>query len=258
MSGTPDRESPGATPDPQPDEDLLDPGIIDDDLPEAEDEPEPEEEVEEDLAPEAEPPPRQERRRGSETIQNLRSRAQQAEVERDFYRRQAEQTTQRPVQTVDPRVQQQRQAEEYERISLLPPNEQVQSIHQMIQRETAIARLEAFDLADRQNYNRLTENHPAAKRLQGRVEEVLQQQRAQGIYAFSREQVFDYLYGNEMRTKAAQRTGRERAQGAERVRRQTVRPGGGARGDVASSGRRGRTQEDQDRALLNTPIRDTM
>lgn len=254
MSGNPDRDTtPGATPDPQP-SDEEDFGVIED-LAEDEADEQPEPEPEEELEPEEpEPPPRLTRRERQQ--ENWRERAIRAEAERDVYQR--NQTQPRQAPQVDPAAQQRARDAEYERISMLAPHEQIGAIHQMMQRETAVARLEAFDLNDRNNFQRLQETFPAARRLAGRVEDILQQQRQNGIYAFSREQIFDNLYGNEVRTRGAQRGAKERNQGAERVRRQTVRAPSGARGDVPRSNRRGRSQEDQDRALLGTPIRDTM
>jgi hypothetical protein len=255
MAGTRDPGDPGSNPDPQlPDDPEPDEQLDDFDIPEdGEGDDESEEEPEE-LAPEPDHEPRRQTRRERQQ-ENWRERALRAEVERDVYARQQQQP--RGPAPADPQQQAAALNAEYERISMLPPVEQMQAIHQLVRRENAITQLNVFDSQDRRDFQRLQDQLPSAKRLAGRVEEVLQQQRAAGVYSFSREQIFDYLIGNELRTRGRVQNERERRQGAERVRRQTTRPSGG-RGDVPSRGRRGRTQEQIDDELLRTPIRDTM
>lgn len=239
MSGTPDPALPG-------DEELPDEAEdLDLDLPEDE-EPEPEEAEPPELEAEPEPERRPERR-SSQTIRQLRERAQRAEAERDIYRSQA-QTPQRQ-QAPDPAAQQQRLEAEYQRIGMLLPEQQAQAYHQMMQREVALARLESFDMNDRSHFQRMQDQYPAARRLANEVEQVLQQQRNQGIYSFSREQIFDYLLGRETRTRSGRAAEQQRRNGARNVARQTTRPGGQTRGDVngRATSQRG---EDADLRLL--------
>jgi hypothetical protein len=236
MAGPTDPQGPGTEPDDLPEDDEDDLDIDGEDT-----EPEPVE------AEEAEPPPEPPRSRGNQAIRQLRARAQQAEVERDFFRQQAQT---RPAPQIDQQQLQQQRAQEYDRISMLPPNEQVAALHGMMQRENALTQLQFFDMNDRREFGELKASFPAAERLSGQVEQILQAQRAQGIYQFSRSQIFDALYGNEVRTRGTRDTGARRRDGAARVARQTVRPTGGRRGDVGGGGRRGGTQEQQDVALL--------
>lgn len=231
----------------------------DDDLPPEEDLDLPDE-LEEDEA--AEPPeaaddqledplPRQ-RNRASDTIRSLRERARIAEAERDLLRNQPQR---QEAPRVDPQQQQQQRQQEYTRISMLPPEDQAAAYHQMMQREVALARLEAFDLNDRSNFERLKTAHPAASRLGNQVEQILQQQRNQGVYSFSREQIYHYLLGQEVHNRSTQNAGRQRADGQRRVQRQTTRPTR-ARGDVATGNNRTRGDDADRRLLEGTLIRD--
>lgn len=203
----------------------------------------------------AEPEPeRRQRNRASDTIRNLRERAQKAEAERDVYRNLQQPQPQPRTPQPDPQAEQQRRALEYQRISMLPPEEQVAALDRMneqrVQQQVALARLEAFDMNDRSNYQSLQARIPAAARLATQVEQTLQAQRAQGVYNFSREQIFKYLLGEEMMSRATQGGERQRRQGQARVQRQTVRPGG-SRGDVATGSNRSRG-DDADRRLLQS------
>lgn len=242
MAGPTDPQAPGTEP-----EELLEDDDLDEIVEVEEDEAEPEPEEAEEPPPQAAQPRRS---RSNDAIRNLRARAQQAEVERDFYRNQAT----RPQQPVDPNQLAQQRQQEYDRISMLPPNEQVAALHGLMQRENAITQLQMFDLNDRRDFESLKASFPAAQRLSGQVEQILQTQRAQGIYQFSRSQIFDALYGNEVRTRGTRSQGARARNGEQRVARETVRPGG-RRGDVGGGSRRGRTQQEADIALLqNTRI----
>jgi hypothetical protein len=242
------------------DDDLELPDEIDLDDPPEDQEPEPDDVVEVDETEEPEPPPqRQEQRqtRRERQSDNWRTKAEAAERDREYWRNEALRRNTPQAPAPDPYAAQRRQQEEDERISLLPPNEQVAAYRQIVQRETALARLEAFDTNDRSSFQTLGRNYPAAQRLAPQVEQVLQAQRQAGVYHFSREQIFHYLYGQEAFNKATQNTGRQRAQGQRNVARQTVRPTGGSRGDTAqTTGRRGNQDSEDDRILRNTNLRD--
>jgi hypothetical protein len=244
LSGTPDPGAPGEDELP-PEEDVdLGEDLEDGDEPlEAEAEPEDE--------PEPEPPPRQSRRERQQD--NWRERALKAEAERDVYRGQA-QPRQQPQP--DPAANQQRQQAEYERIANLPFEQQAQAYHQMMRNEVAVARLESFDLNDKAEFRRLCREEPAAARLEARVEQILQAQRANGIYQFSREQIYNHEFGTEMRERSRAAATRQRKQGAANVARQTVRPGGQRRGDVAQGGNRTRGEDADMRLLMGAKITD--
>jgi hypothetical protein len=257
MAGNREPGDPGIGPDPDPSDEPQD-DIEEFDIPEDGNElDESAEEVEEEeLAAEPEPEPQRRLSRRERQSENWRERALRAEAERDVYTRQ-QQRPQAPA-PVDPQIQQQRIEAEYERISMLPPQDQVRAVHQIIQRENALTQLRIYDQQDTRDFQRLQAEYPAARRLAGRVEEILQAERAAGVYSRNREQILDMLIGQETRTRGARTTNRERERGAANVRRQTTRPSGGRSGGVAGGGRRGRTQEQIDHELLSTPIRDTM
>lgn len=246
MSGTPDPGAPGEDELPPLEEDVdLGEDLEDGDQPETEDEPEPQ-----DAEPEPEPPRQSRRERQQE---NWRERALRAEVERDTIR---DLQRRQPVPQPDPATAQQRQRDQYKAIAELPFEDQAQAYHQMMQREVAVARLEAFDMNDRARYETMQDRYPAAKRLAGEVETMLQAQRNQGVYNFSREQIYHYLLGREMHSKSQQQGERQRRQGAANVARQTVRPGGQRRGDVAQGGNRVRGEDADMRLLQGTKITD--
>lgn len=240
MSGTNEPGSPGD--DELPDQDEFE-------LPEDLDEDEaPDEVPEEDLAPpDDQPPPRQSRRERQEA--NWRERAIRAEAERDAYREVRQQAPQ--PQRIDPQLAAQQRAQEYQRISMLPPEEQVAAIDRMIEQRTALGTLQAFDRADRSDFERMKAQYPAARRLAPQVEQTINAQRAQGVYQFSREQVYHYLLGQEVHSRSVEGATRQRQTGQRNVQRQTVQPRRGARGDVATSGNRARGA-DADRRLLES------
>lgn len=241
MSGTPEPDSPG---------DLPDDELEEFELPDEEDGEEPDpEEVEAEAEPE-EPPPQERQTRRQRQENNWRERALRSEAREELLREQRQQQTPRQAPAVDPQAQARFREAEYERISLLPPNEQVRELHGLMQRETALARIEAFDTNDRSNFQRLQDTHPAARRLAPQVEATLQAQRAQGIFNFSREQIYHYLLGQEVHNRASQGATRQRREGAARVARQTTRPGGNRRADVATTGGNRARGEDADRRLL--------
>lgn len=219
------------------------------DLPEDDQEDEPEDEVaEEDLAP-PEEQPRRERQSARETIRNLRERAQRAEAERDAYREVRQQAPQ--PQRVDPTLAAQQRQQEIQRISMLPPEEMIAALDRMSEQRAAMATLQAFDRADRSDFERLKSSSAAARRLGTQVEQTLAAQRAQGIYQFSREQIYHYLLGQEVANRSVEGATRQRQTGQRNVQRQTVAPRRGARGDVATSGNRARGA-DADRRLLES------
>lgn len=209
---------------------------------------EPEAPEPEDLV-EAEPQPQQRQRsRSSDTIRNLRERAQRAELERDTYRN-VYQQQQRPAQP-DPNREAQQRAQEYQRISMLPPEEQVAAIDRMIEQRTALSTFQSFDRQDKSDFERIKSTYPAAQRLGAQVENVLQQQRQAGVYQFSREQIYHYLLGQEVHNRSVSGASRQRANGQRNVQRQTTRPRGG-RGDVGTGANRTRG-DDADRRLLES------
>lgn len=247
MSGTPDPGAPGEDELPPLEEDVDLGEDLEGEEPE-EEEPEPQDE------PEPEPSPRQSRRERQQ--ENWREKARQLEAENAVYRRMSEQQQPQRQPQPDPAAQQQRQNAEYERIANLPFEQQAQAYHEMMRREAALVRLESFDLNDRSRFEAMQDRYPAAKRLSGEVERVLQAQRAQGIYNFSREQIYHYLLGQEVHNRSQTQGERQRRQGAARVASQTVRPGGQRRGDVAQGGNRVRGEDADMRLLMGTKITD--
>jgi hypothetical protein len=230
------------------DEEEIDAGDIDEgDEPEVEEAEPPEVD-----APEPEPP-RQSRRERQE--QNWRERAIRAEAERYLYQRQQQQPRQQPQ--VDPQAQAAARRAEMERISLLAPDQQMEAIDRLVDQKVALAEFRQLDRSDQMAFRQMQDSSPAARRLAPQVEQVLQAQRAQGIYSFSREQIYHYLLGQEVHNRSTQNAGRQRQAGQRNVARQTTRPGGNRnRGDVSTGMNRSRSGDADRDMLMNTRIED--
>jgi hypothetical protein len=251
-----DPREPVDTPEPSGEEDLDLENVTLDEL-----DPEPPEEVVDETEAE-EPEPTQTRTRSNDTIRSLRARAQSAERKIDeFQRRLDEQQMQPRVQQpqVDPLLLQQRQREEEAQVQQLPYEQQIAYWRNRDQQENnrrfAQLQLQSFDQFDTANFNQLKRSEPAAARLAPEVERVLQQQRAQGNYSFSRENIYDYLLGQETRRRATQQAGRQRTAGAGRVARQTTAPASG-RGDMARAPGNGRAADADERLLRSITAED--
>ena len=236
-------------------DDELDLGILDDDDPEPDIDPEPEPEPQDADQPEDldEPPRRQTRR---ERQAGNRDRVAQLEAENaEVRRRLAEiEGTRNQPPPVDPMAEQRRMEAEYERLAMLPPQDMVREMHQMVRREFG-AGLQAvsaqtLERADIAAFDALKRSSPVAARLAPQVEQTAADLRRQGVQGINREMLLAYHVGQEVLQRARGEGARQRRTGAANVARQTVRPGSG-RGNmarVAGNGRGG----DADRALLES------
>jgi len=255
-----DPREPVDTPDLSPGDDDID--LTDVTLDELEPAEEPDAEPDEFDAPEPDDTQARQPTRSRDTIRQLRGRAQAAETRaQEFERRLAEVERARvPVQPqVDPLLLQQRQREEEAQVQQLPYEQQIAYWRNRDQQENnrrfAQLQLQTFDQFDTANFNQLKRSEPAAARLAPEVERVLQQQRAQGTYTFSRENIYDYLLGQETRRRATQQAGRQRTAGAGRVARQTTTPASG-RGDMARAPGNGRAADADERLLRSITAED--
>jgi hypothetical protein len=91
-------------------------------------------------------------------------------------------------------------------------------------------------MLDRQSFAQLQRDEPAARRWADQVERVLTQERAQGRNP-TRETVYTYLAGKEVRSRSGRDTEQQRRTGARRIAAQTTRPGS-ARSTAATPAQR--------------------
>jgi pyruvate/2-oxoglutarate dehydrogenase complex dihydrolipoamide acyltransferase (E2) component len=252
LSGNPDPGLPGDDDPVHLEDEDIDTGEIDEgDEPEVEEAEPPEVEADQETEQ-----PRQ-RPRSSDTIRNLRARAQQAELERDFFQRQAQQQQPRQQPQPDPQAQAAARRAEMERISLLAPDQQMEAIDRLVDQKVAVAEFRQLDRSDQMAFKQMQDSVPAARRLAPEVEQMLQGQRAQGIYGYTREQIYHYLLGREVHNRSTQNAGRQRQAGQRNVARQTTRPGGNRnRGDVSTGTNRSRSGDADRDMLMNTRIED--
>lgn len=129
----------------------------------------------------------------------------------------------RPATQIDPLEQQRREQAELERISMLPPNEQIVELdRRAAQRSFALSQAQEArfaDQMDRQSYRELTRGDATARRLESQVEGLRRENPT-----VAREVILNYLVGQEVRQKAAQATTRQRRAGRQAIRRETARP----------------------------------
>ena len=155
-------------------------------------------------------------------IERANARARAAEERSAALERRLAELERRPAQQFDPMAAERAHQAELERISMLPPEQQLPAALQYGERRT-VAAMQAMesrtqDTLDRQHFSALQERNPTARRLASRVEEVRRENPT-----VSREVILKYLVGEEVMAKAASVTTRQRRQGRANVRRETVR-----------------------------------
>jgi len=219
---------------------------------EDEEEAEPEPETEPEPEPEAQPEPT----RGPRTREERRIAAlrQQRRERDDEIRRLREQNERLLVQS-RPQPQQpdpyqvERDRQEAERVAMMAPHEQAQFYanrsEQRMQQHMLRQSLETRDLLDRQLFENLRRDEPAARRLADQVESTLAQARQQGMNP-TREAIYNLLIGQEYRAKAQRQIKAQQRRGRNRIDSQTTRPG--TRPSSVPS-QRGRTQDDSEEAI---------
>lgn len=200
-----------------------------------------EEEVETEEEPEVEveeQPTRTGRRAGgSEEIKRLRRRAQQAERERDEARRSGQQTQQ--PQKSQAQIAEEERAER-ERVSLLPPEEQITYWRTKDRQEfgNALRGLasQQADERDASKFDRLCAREPGLAAIQDDVEDEIKKARANGNFAVTREDVANWFLGKRARERAGRARGNQTRRAAAGRERETARPGT-TRSDVAATRR---------------------
>lgn len=185
------------------------------------------------------------RARSRETIKALRERAQTAEraaAEVDNIRRELQELRSRPA-PFDPAAAARAAAEEQERVRQMLPDEVARyyadKTQQEVRQQLAQFQLQNFDQQDSAAFGALRRSNSAAERLAPQVDALLRQRRAQGMYDLGREQIFTYLYGQEMLSRANRAAPGQRRAAARRIAGQSTQPGT-PRGGVARGPANGR------------------
>ena len=250
-----------------PDEDEIDPGVIDDGepldpaAPELDDDGNPIAPAELDengdpVEPDPQPQPRQNAQQRRDD--RARGRLRDVTAERDEFARrlaavEARQQAPAPVQQVDPAAAQREEQTFWASLEQMLPHEQVRAVaereRQRYQQQSAAIAIGSFDQFDRYEFAQLQATNRWAERLAPRVEAVLQERRRNGDYSMGRKAIFTYLYGEEMLKPRPAQAQRQRQQAAARVAGQTVSPAA-ARGDIAARAGGGRNQDAADEAYL--------
>jgi hypothetical protein len=186
------------------------------------------------------------RGRARDTIRTLRQRSQEAERRTADLQRQVDELRTSRQPAFDPAAAQRAEAEEIERISMLPPAEQTAAIIEKVRRESrqqaAQIELRNFDRSDISAWSAAKRDDPHARRLDTEVERILNLRRQNGDYSLDRVTIFDALRGKEIRERRATVAPRQRAAARRRVAGQTTRPNR-VGGDVSRSGRNERNED---------------
>lgn len=168
--------------------------------------------------------------------ERYREQLREERAERQRLAARLEALERRPAPQIDPLEQQRREQAELERISMLPPNEQIMELdRRATQRSFALVQAQEqrfADQLDRQSYRELTRSDATARRLEQQVEGLRRENPT-----VAREVILNYLVGQEVRQKAAQATTRQRRQGRQAIRRETARPGNARSTEGRQSGR---------------------
>lgn len=193
-------------------------------------------------------PSRRESRIARTTRENAELRERLANLEGQVSARQNQ-----PQPAADPYAAQRAQEAERQYLDTLTPTEALLYVQQRGQQQFGQAlqaiRVEGLDRSDKMAFESRAERSQARQQLAAEVEKTAQNLLRQGQIA-NREDIFAYLFGKEALRKAERGQSPRARQGAQRrVAAQTTRPGSG-RGDVARGGNRQRSQEDDDRRLL--------
>jgi hypothetical protein len=137
---------------------------------------------------------------------------------------------------------QQQREEEQQRLALMSPDERMEyRLHQMQQQTTRVlndTRAQMADATDRANYNALATVNPLYRKHADAVESIVREHQGRG-FSLPREVALKNILGDLMLKNAGAARTRANNKGAQQRQQQTVRSGGGGRGDVGSD--RGRT-----------------
>lgn len=143
----------------------------------------------------------------------------------------------------------QQEIEERERVALMSPDERteflVKKVEQNFGRQISQLQFQSADSADKTAFDGLCARNKAFAAVQDRVEELLAQERRAGSNP-RREVVAKYLIGELAIQRASRAVNKQTKDGQSQIRRQTAKPGGGARSDIG--GGQGRTSDKAARA----------
>lgn len=224
------------------------------------------EEPEADLEPETptEDRPAEERRKPSSrqrAIIALRGRLEREEAERRRlqadYERLLTQQQQVAAAPSDPYRQAQIDQQEAERVAQMMPHQQAEyytnRAEQRLQQQMLRAQVQTADMMDRQAYQALAREEPAAARYADQVEQMLALARRQNMN-FSREALYNQIIAQEVRTRAKKQAEAQRAKGRREIAAQTTQPGGGRSTAAAPRRARDDTDADLDARLRNVTL----
>lgn len=170
--------------------------------------------------PEAKPPTRAERR--FQKLSNDLRTEREARIRLEG-QVQGRQPAQQPI--VDRAAEDREFAE---RIRLLAPEEAAMAVGQRVEQRTYQAlmqqELRIGDTLDRQSFAQLMRDEPAARRLSDQIEAVLAAERQAGRNP-TRETVYTYLAGKELRDRSGRAAAQQRRTGQARIAAQTTKPG---------------------------------
>jgi hypothetical protein len=201
-------------------------------------------------APEPQPRPsgRADRRIAA---QQAKIREQDAELAR--LRALAAQAQQYQAPPPDPERQSRLEREELERVAQLPFEEQGRYWSRKVQEETRREMLQqglqTRDMLDRMQFENVMRTRKLPAKYATEVDNLLIQARQQGMNP-SREWLLNAVVGRELLERKDKEVARQRQNGAARIARQQVRPAGTGNTAGSGGGRRSRSQDADDEALL--------
>lgn len=226
-----ERGVPGGEPEPE---------VVDDDLPEddfPEDEPLPEDDGEPEPQGDGAQPEVPPRRRES---QFQRYKRELDETRRELAELKQYRPAQPPPTGPDPQQIARQEAEFQQYLETLTPAQAVIAVRDRMaaayQHDAALRELRAIEREDQREFRRNAQNDRARTELMQEVERTVAGWRQIGILSLTREDAFLMLRGRQLEQQRARKGPQQRREGAARVAAQTTRPAG-ARGDVAA-GRR--------------------
>lgn len=186
------------------------------------------------------------RSRARDTIRTLRQRSQEAERRQADLQRQVDDLRNQRQPAYDPAAAARAEADDIERISMLPPAEQTAALLAKVRREQQQAatqiELRSFDRSDNANWRDIQRTEPSARRLAPEVERILNLRRQQGDFSLGREDIYNHLYGKELRERRATAAPKQRTAAQRRLQGQTTRPTRTG-GDVSRSVRQTRDED---------------
>ena len=191
--------------------------------------------------------------RASDTIRQLRDRAQRAEREREEER----QARVRAEAAAAERGRRESDEQERARISLMTPEERadyrVSRLEQEFDRKLSGLAFQSADQNDKSAFKAMASVNQVYAKHEREVETRLAELRKQGQNV-SREVMLKFIIGEKAVERAATSGGRQRAKATERVNRETTRPGA-TRSDTASvRGKETNTAAARRQRLEDVPI----